>query len=222
MRPRYRLKSLLLFLTGWFSLQPAFAGPPSIPDYETARSLFWSRIYPEGGETLYCGKKFGSKKGKQINVEHVFPMGWVTRSVKCGTRWQCRRRSPEFNRIEADMHNLFPSLERINDARGAFRYGMVRGESRKFGADCDFEVDYRRRSVEPRSAVRGDIARAMFYMKETYDLEIFSKLGKLLMEWHLADPPDAEEKRRNDRIERIQGNRNPFIDDPGLARKLRF
>ena len=222
MLPDYKLTALPLFLLGWVLIQPASADPPSIPDYDTARSLFWSQIYPDGGETLYCGVKFGRHRGKNINVEHVFPMGWVIRSLKCGTRWRCRERSPQFNRIEADMHNLYPSLERINHARGAFRYGMVRGEARKFGKNCDFEVDFRNRSVEPRNAVRGNIARAMFYMKETYDLVIFAKLGRLLLEWNQADPPDAEEKRRNDRIERVQGKRNPFIDDPGRARKLRF
>jgi hypothetical protein len=31
------------------------------------------------------------------------------------------------------------------------------------------------------------------------------------------DPPDAFEKHRNDVIESIQGNRNPFIDHPEWA-----
>ena len=39
----------------------------------------------------------------------------------------------------------------------------------------------------------------------------------LLRDWHWSDPPDAEDLRRNDEIERLQGNRNLFVDDPSLA-----
>ena len=198
------------------------AHPGPIPDYDTARPLFWSKLYPDGGETLYCGKEFAGRRGRQFNVEHVFPMSWAIRKLKCGTRSECRERSAAFNRIEADLHNLYPSLKNINDARGSFRFGVIAGEKRRFGKKCDFEVNFRGRVVEPRETVRGEIARAMFYMKETYDLEIFRKQGQLLLKWHEQDPPSAGEKKRNERIEQIQGNRNKFIDQPERARKLRF
>lgn len=35
--------------------------------------------------------------------------------------------------------------------------------------------------------------------------------------WNNIDPVDENERRRNDIVEKEQGNRNPFIDDPGLA-----
>ncbi len=206
-----------ILLVGMSGAHPSFP-----PDYDTARPLFWSKLYPQGGETLYCGTKFSGRRGRKFNVEHVFPMSWVIRELKCGTRTQCRKSSQTFNKIEADMHNLFPSLKYINDARGSFRYGMIPGEKRQFGKKCDFEVNFRRRVVEPRKAVRGDIARAMFYMKDTYGMVIFRKQGNLLLNWHEADPPSRFEKRRNDKIEKIQGNRNKFIDKPELARDLRF
>jgi endonuclease I len=38
-----------------------------------------------------------------------------------------------------------------------------------------------------------------------------------LIEWHLADPPDAAERARNEVIYSFQGNRNPFIDHPEWA-----
>ena len=39
-------------------------------------------------------------------------------------------------------------------------------------------------------------------------------------QWHQMDPPDAEEKARNDKIASLQGNRNRFIDDPGQVELL--
>jgi hypothetical protein len=48
-----------------------------IIDYHSARLLLWGTLYAQGGETLYCGQQFGASKGKNINIEHVFPMSWV-------------------------------------------------------------------------------------------------------------------------------------------------
>lgn len=91
-------------------------------------------------------------------------------------------------------------------------------------------------SWEPRPVEKGDVARMLFYMATRYEgtdtgynLEMQdltptqgSYYGKLstLLQWHLEDPPDAWENRRNDRIQERQGNRNPFIDHPEYVTKL--
>ena len=38
-----------------------------------------------------------------------------------------------------------------------------------------------------------------------------------LLQWHLQDPPDALERRRNDAVFGFQNNRNPFVDHPEWA-----
>ncbi|MEE8233859.1 MAG: endonuclease, partial [Gammaproteobacteria bacterium] len=38
--------------------------------------------------------------------------------------------------------------------------------------------------------------------------------------WNKEDPPSDQEKVRNDKIEKIQGRRNPYIDDPSLADQI--
>jgi len=195
------------------------AGQQKIPDYKTARGIFWYQLYSKGGTSLYCGRRYQERRHRGLNIEHVFPMSWVTKSLRCGDRQQCRRRSQKFNYIEGDLHNLYPALISINKARSSFPFAMIAGEKRRF-RNCDFEVNEYKRIVEPRPAARGNIARAMFYMSYTYRLPLYRKQMNLLLKWHRQDPPDREEKRRNARIGKIEGIRNPFIDRPDSARRM--
>jgi endonuclease I len=90
-------------------------------------------------------------------------------------------------------------------------------------------------SWEPPDAVKGDIARALFYMDVRYEGDrtnepnlvlreitdtittsnaFMGRLSTMLL-WNQQDPVDAAEQLRNDLIyERYQHNRNPFIDHP--------
>jgi deoxyribonuclease-1 len=188
------------------------AAPAEASGYRDIIPAFWAKLYPDGGEDLYCGQRF-ERYQRWVNIEHVYPMAWVTRALGCVTRQQCRERSPRFNEIEADMHNLYPAIRKWNDARGAMAYGEIAGED-WVSRSCDLEIDPRRRRVEPREVVRGDIARAMLYMEARYGLEIYARQRALLLDWHHADPPDDHERWRNGRIEQLQGSRNPFIDQP--------
>ena len=186
------------------------AKPPEQRNYLDILRLFWTEVYPEGGSTLYCNQSF-KPFDRAVNVEHVYPMGWVTRSLRCGARDECRANSARFNFIESDMHNLYPARKDINKSRGSYPFSMVKGEARDFGS-CDFEVDHRGRKAEPAPAARGRVARAMLYMADQYQLEIYSKQRRVLKDWHRRYPPDAEERRRNRIIERVQGNANSYIE----------
>ena len=188
----------------------------AIPDYETARKVFWKELYNNGGETLYCRKKLGSGYNKGVNIEHVFPASWMAYDLRCGKRKQCRESSKEFNRIEADLHNLYPSRSDVNKARNNYRFAIIRGEQRTFG-QCDFEFDEKLRIAEPAPEARGRIARAMLYMSDQHDLYLKSKQESLLIAWDKKYPPEYAERKRNDRIEVLQGNRNRFIDAHGKS-----
>lgn len=91
---------------------------------------------------------------------------------------------------------------------------------------------------EPTDAAKGQIARMIFYMDVRYDgrdtattsmpdLKIAHGnarekepfIGDLctLLDWNSRFPVAPIEIQRNARIEQIQGNRNPFIDNPAFA-----
>jgi deoxyribonuclease-1 len=52
----------------------------------------------------------------------------------------------------------------------------------------------------------------MLYMRDEYDLYLKPDLDRLMQAWDRKYPPSDQEYRRNDRIEALQGNRNPWID----------
>ena len=180
------------------------------PKYLDVIPTFWRTLYPDGGQSLYCGIEFGSRD-RRFNIEHVYPMSWVTRALRCGDRQRCRRESAQFNLIESDMHNMYPARKDLNKARGSYPFREIRGE-RRVERGCDMEIDHNARAVEPRPAVRGDIARAMLYMADRYDLKIYERQRRLLHQWHRADPPDEHERERNRMIEALQGNANHWIE----------
>ena len=199
------MKRIIVTLILW----PALAGAGS-PAYLDTIPEFWRHLYPDGGEGLYCGTAFAARD-RSYNIEHVYPMGWVARALRCGDRQRCRRESARFNEIESDMHNMFPARRDLNRERGSYPYRELRGE-KHVERGCDLEIDHRARAVEPRPAVRGDIARAMLYMADRYDLEIYERQRRMLLDWHRDDPVDAGERRRNRLVRRLQGNANPWIE----------
>jgi endonuclease I len=123
-----------------------------------------------------------------------------------------------------DVHHLRPCDSSVNSSRSNKDFdngGTPHAEAIGNFSDAD--------SWEPRDAVKGDVARMMFYMEVryendgAYDLELqedipssgpnFARLSALLA-WHQQDPVDNWERIRNDKIYGYQGNRNPFIDHP--------
>lgn len=95
---------------------------------------------------------------------------------------------------------------------------------------------------EPNDEVKGDIARIYFYMATCYEDRattfvggtgqyVFNDKGtayeplrpwvqEMMMRWSQLDPVDSIETARNDSVFIIQGNRNPFVDYPGLEQYI--
>ena len=184
-----------------------------------AEKIFWEKVYPGSHYTLYCGEQFNSKT-KDLSIERVYPTQWTVNYLGCSSVEQCRNESRRFNRIEADLHNYYPALTMIVRARSDFPYGEVAGEFREF-FECDFEQDVRNEVIEARNRALGNIARSLFYMHWEYGLPLRNHSLKKLIRWHNDDPPSNDERRRNDIIEKLQGTRNSFIDEPEKANKLR-
>ena len=127
----------------------------------------------------------------------------------------------------SDLHNLKPSDPSVNSSKGNKNFDNGGTQH-----DEALECFYTQNTWEPADNVKGDIARILFYMDIRYEgggdepnlavTEMLnttsgvSNIGKLssLLDWHIQDPVDDFEITRNEIIYDIQGNRNPFIDNP--------
>lgn len=199
----------------------AAAQQTTLASYAVVRdTIFWSLFYVLGGTTLYCDIPFDrdgkpALAGERLTIEHVYPQQWIAEHFGCARAADCA--DPQFHGAAADLHNLWPALGRINASRGQRPFADIEGDAhRRFVDFCpDFErAPGRTGPVEPRDAAKGDIARALLHMADSYGLPLRGGRDTALR-WHAADPPDAHERWRNYVIKRLQGsgNGNFYVED---------
>jgi hypothetical protein len=142
---------------------------------------------------------------------------------------------PEYN----DYHNLYPVHQNsANAVRSNKPLGKVVTVISSYGG-AKYGLDHRGKQVyEPRDSQKGNAARAIFYMAAAYNsvdgnswtlpdpIDAFtvpySQEEDILKKWHWMDPVDEQEMARNDYIESLQSNRNPFIDSMNYACYIDF
>jgi endonuclease I/chitodextrinase len=123
----------------------------------------------------------------------------------------------------ADAHNLRPCDAQRNSSRSNRKFGDGSGNS---GATASGDW-------YPGDEWKGDVARMMMYMYLRYGNQTLpvnvgvgttvasdSNMILLFLEWNAEDPVSDLEKQRNPVLEGLQGNRNPFIDNPALATQI--
>ncbi|MFN2380056.1 MAG: endonuclease I family protein, partial [Bacteroidales bacterium] len=133
-----------------------------------------------------------------------------------------------------DAHHLRPADISVNSARNNRWFDYCTEPYTDGDGVTDCFTSSTSWVWQPRAAVKGDVARMIFYMASRYegengepDLELIDyfpvdnntndpvhvKLSALL-QWHEDDPVDDYERNRNEVIYSYQNNRNPFIDHP--------
>jgi deoxyribonuclease-1 len=175
----------------------------------------------------YTKKGKINKRARRIEWEHVIPAQNFGRQFKCWRegdslcvkkdgkpykgRKCCSKVDKKFKIMQADLHNLVPAIGELNADRSNFRYSLIENEPRFYGKNVDFEVDFKKRVAEPKPSIRGDIARIYFYFEKEYDLKISNKDKKLFEVWNRIDPVDKWELEKNEKVYKIQKNRNEFV-----------
>lgn len=162
-----------------------------------------------------------SGEGDVYNREHSFPASWFN----------------DDDLMYTDIMHLVASDGYVNNRRSNYPFGETKNPSytsdngySKLGP-CSVE-GYSNTVFEPNDEWKGDFARIYFYMVTCWEIYItewhspmldgktYPGLSnwalKMLLRWAKNDPVSEVEKKRNDGVFDIQGNRNPFVDFEGL------
>ena len=160
--------------------------------------------------------------GKTWNREHTWP--------------QSKGAYPVDGPINWDMQSVRPASASLNSGRGNTAYGEGPGY---YDPDEDIQIDNSNYNPNNLGTYHGDCARVIMYDYLVYgeagghtadgfytgSAQLLSKLGssgvfeslRIMLKWHMQDPPSLTEMVRNDGAQDYQGNRNPLIDYPELA-----
>jgi len=134
-----------------------------------------------------------------LTAEHIFPKSY--------TKY--------YNNAKRDMHNIFLTDAKTNIYRSNYPFSdkieyqdLQLTNFYKFYYPCDFS--------------KGQIARSIAYMKIIYPKINLEKVidYELMIKWNLKFEPNELEIKRNKIIYDLQGNVNPFIEDPLNIYKL--
>ncbi len=174
----------------------------------------------------------GNKEGQYYNREHSWPNSWFGGKVQ-----------PMYT----DLHHMYPVDKVVNNRRSNNPFGETDGQSyqsaggfSKLGK-CTYP-GYDGTVFEPNDEYKGDFARTYFYMVTCYEEKLpdwyeryadvrptidgttYPALARwqleMLMQWSAQDPVSQKETNRNEAVSKIQYNRNPFIDYPGLEQYI--
>lgn len=208
MRLTHSTPVILLLMTSFF-LTIGSAQANNANFVHVRETLFWQELYTEKYHTLYCAIHKGA--GEQSLVGHVYPTDWMANAMNCpGTEFCDFAR---YKDASADLHNLWPMEEQVLDIRR--HYAFVEGDKNQGDKkECHFTTYPR--GIEPREWAKGEIARSILYMVWKYRLPDFGQVP-LMVKWANKYPPNAEEKWRNQKIETVQKNDNPFISNPDFV-----
>lgn len=157
-------------------------------------------VYTGTTVTGYSSRTAAQNQG--FNTEHTFPQGTFNSNEP----------------MRADLHHLFPTTVSSNGERGNKAFGIVSNPTWQVGGSKSNSSTF-----EPRDQQKGPAARAMLYFLvryQNYQGYVGASDQTVLKNWALQYLPTAVEKRRNDDIEAVQRNRNPFVDYPQLIERI--
>lgn len=170
-----------------------------------------------------------SEEGDSYNREHLVPQSWFSKT----------------GHMRNDAFHVVPTDGYVNNRRGDLPFGEVGTVSYHSANNYSLVgrckvAGYSGQCFEPNDEIKGDVARAYFYMTTCYENDLPTWGGtnfsycfdgttypaltdwflQMLLQWSERDPVDEVELERNEAVAALQKNRNPFIDYPGLEQYI--
>ena len=166
------------------------------------------------------------QEGDMYNREHTIPQSIFNKA----------------NPMVCDLFHVYPTDGYVNGRRSNYPHAEVASatiitstNNTKVGSSKTSGVSGN--VCEPADEYKGDFARTYFYFVTCYQTRLsgfgsfaaFSKNAypslsswaiKLYLKWSKEDPVSEKEIKRNEEAYKIQKNRNPFIDFPGIEKLI--
>ena len=229
---------------GAFGTTDVYPSNPSHPDYVSGREgkiweIYAGCVYTfQTDQGSSCSTVCGTSSGCGYNREHSLPKSWFGGGTSVGPGTDI------FHIYPTDVN---VNTKRGNNPFGVVSSPTYTSPNGSKIGPCSWPSGYTGTVFEPADYLKGDLARGYFYMliawnaynSSTYSFTqdtdgegavIFNNtitsagnygltsFGlQLLLKWHREDPVSQKEIDRNNAVQAIQGNRNPFIDYPCLV-----
>lgn len=222
-------------VTSYNGLKEAYKKTDLVP----GTNLIWDTY---GGYQYTFGKSGNSAPGAGYNREHSIPQSWfserspmksdIVHVVPTDCYVNNRRSNYVFGEVTSSVEyqHEFPSR---NDGNGnliqtagvsKLGYTTYKNSTLKvFEPDDQYKGDFARiclyfATCYPKEADDSDNA-TLFY--DTSSFPYLTDYGvELCLKWHAQDPVSEKEINRNDGIQEVQKNRNPFVDHPEWVNKI--
>nr|QOI90544.1 hypothetical protein HWQ62_00413 [Pyramimonas orientalis virus] len=151
----------------------------------------------------------------RMNCEHVWPQSFFHGEYP----------------MKSDMNHCFFTHSKLNSHRSTYKFENLDHDRNTHYLDSygnvvertNIETGFSKksnydRSFEPLDISKGNIARAIAYFNTMYPIYDISKIIDIptMIEWHVNDPVDDNEKERVNVVFDVQKNVNPYIVCPEL------
>ena len=169
-------------------------------------------VYVGGGSDLYhvrlCGYYTNSDRSNDRFVsftdeEHMAYAGGVKEVKDSGGKWSLK--------VNAGQQTCEPANEMKGDIARIVTYVYLHYSNRGITPSGSFSLDYASGRVYKYEDMVGSLVLTDVMGYPTED-----RCKEVLKAWNKLDPPNEVEKARNNTVQKIQGNRNPFVDFPEL------
>jgi len=146
-----------------------------------------------------------------FNCEHTFPQGFFTPGGSSGLP------------MRSDIHHLYSTDEDANNSRGNLPFGIAKApiDAITINAPSKRGGGF----YEPQDSHKGNCARAMMYFVLRYqDYQGFyasNKQDSTFRAWNFSFLPQPKDTLRNAMIFTEQNNKNPFVDYPQFANRMK-
>jgi hypothetical protein len=211
--------------------------PDSVLNYAQSRDTLYAKVLAIDDDSLRCIYSDHTLylDSAQDPTQYVY-LGGSSLGMNTEHAYPQSKGAAEGN-ARSDMHHLFPARIPVNEARGSRPFmEIVDSQTERWfykaqvlfsppNQNKDWYSEYIFGGFEPREAVKGDLARAVFYFYTMYksqadaaDPSFFQLQRPTLCNWNALDPADSAELVKTWRIAPYQENKpNPFVLDCTLA-----